>query len=602
MEKITAKQKLNMLLSRFSDSWEYRGILAVLKKLKEDKCNATIINNAYKLIEGIKVLESGMNLYYGISGSELNDILLGKNKREAFYQFIGRFYGKKAEQMLRDSGMGLEHIDSFRVFQKEFIEKLEKNNIKLKLVIVLKITDEETLDNYINLNKLKEMYREKPEIISVLEEIDIHERCTEMIENAQKVLLNKRVTENVNADALISIIKGDDNSYENICQLVSKTYGKEAEEILRERPKLTMQDIPNFDIFDENIQEMIGYGGVHTFLTYYTNSEMVITYIANNPDLVEYYKVFDQLTQDYFPPSAYGLEEKLITFYKSKDLIKQIVDSGRPNDFKEKLLLYIEDRRILPILTGKNRFENLFLGNKENRTFFPENDIKAETLEELEHYDETRDVMLTKYSNEKMCDKKDLMRFKYFGRLPDICNSKDMEKMLQDYVKLNQANLTNEELDLIELYLIFESITDEAVLESLDELLSQNPDVINPLHIRTICYKIAEDYKREYLESLFSVDDARKMADESEEILDSKSDSIQRNEASQNLTRRYILKKDDDNMYFSDHMRTPDGLKKYRDCTVEQNEETTTYTYIYKCPNGEEITKEVTIKKRADQN
>lgn len=590
--KLTTAQVYNYVLGLVRR--DYPDLLEVLKKFEVDKHNPKIIRNAKKLLDGIKVVRYlGERGSFNIYANELNDILYGKDKKEAFYQFIGRAYSKKAEQMLRDSGMNLEHIDSFEIFKEEFIEKLEKHNIKLGEIIKAKINDIKLLQMYIILNKLKECYKENPEIISVLETINVDTRSRKMIERARVVLSNERISENINAEVLISIIKEDDNSYNNICQLVGKTYGKEAEEILRERPRLTMRDIPNFDIFDKNIQEMIGYGGVHTFLTYYMDSDHVITYIANNPDMVRYYKAFEELTQDYFPPSACGLEERLIVFYKNKDLINQIIDSGHPNDFKEKLLLYLEDRKNLSILTNKNVQENRYSYSNVKRTFFPENDLKVETLEELEHYKETRNAILKKYSEEEKCYTEDLMRFKYFGSLPAISDLRNMEKMLQDYMKLNQTDMTNDELDLIELYLIFRSITDKDVLESLDELLSQNEDVITPLHIRAISHKIAENYKKEYLDSLFSIEDARKMSEESEEIINSKSDSIQKNEASKSLSRRYILKKGDDNMYFSDHLRTPNGVKKYQDCIVTEKEDTTTYSFTYKCKDGEEISKEV---------
>lgn len=608
MDEMSNAQTLNKLKEKVKNAPHSDKLLEVLKQLEMSLwANSKAIRSVQKLFECKKVC-----IYYpwdkkysfNISADELKNMLFGFEKKEAFYKFINRIYGEKAEQLLRTSGLGLEDIYSLEIFDEDIIKKIEGKGLELKEIVKLKIDSKEMLDNYIVLSDLQEMYRENQEISSILEKFSIDPNNTRNTRNiiiAEKLLKNKRIAENINADILNSIINHDANSYNIICELVGKTYGKEAEEILRERPKITIRDIPNFHIFDENIREMIGYGGVHTFLTYYMDSEDVITYLANNLELARYYKEFEELTKDYFPPSACGLEERLIAFYENKDLIREIIDSGYKNRYKENLLLFFEDKKNLPILSRKDNFQNR--NSRKASTFFPENDLKVESLVDLAQYNERRETTLRRYWEEDKCYKKDLISFKYFGRLTyGMLDNKDMEKFLSDYVKLNQTSITNEELDLIELFLIFNDIQDEKVLEDIDKLLSQKKDVITPLHIRTISYKIAENYKKEYLDSLVSVEKAKKMSEESEKILDSKTDSIQKNEASENLARRYILKKDDENVYYSDHMETPDGVKKYRDCIVMQKDNTTIYTFIYRCQNGEEIIKRVIREKDSEGN
>lgn len=166
------------------------------------------------------------------------------------------------------------------------------------------------------LNRLREMYKDNVVIIDMLNGIEASEY--NKVNNAWKILSNSRVMSIIKSeygiDFLESIIKEDGDAYKNICRLVRSVYGEEAETILLERPELSMDDIPNFDIFDEEIRETIGYGGVHSFLTYYMSSEEIITELAQNPELISYYKEFEMLTKDFFPPSAIGLEDRLLTF------------------------------------------------------------------------------------------------------------------------------------------------------------------------------------------------------------------------------------------------------------------------------------------------
>lgn len=126
-----------------------------------------------------------------------------------------------------------------------------------------------------NSKKLREMYKDNAVISDILNSIEVSEY--NKVNSAWKILRTPRIMNAMNLEndigLLESIINEDDNAYKNICKLVRSVYGEDAEKILLERPELSMNDIPNFDIFDEHIRETIGYGGVHTFLTYYMKSE-----------------------------------------------------------------------------------------------------------------------------------------------------------------------------------------------------------------------------------------------------------------------------------------------------------------------------------------
>lgn len=390
------------------------------------------------------------------------------------------------------------------------------------------------------LNTLRALYVNNSIISSILESIEPTEYYK--INNAWKILNNPRIMSTINvrehADVLKSIIKDDDDAYKNICKLVGVVYGESAKKIIQERPELTMRDFPNFDIFDEQIRKTIGYGGVHTFLTYYMSSEHIITELVQNPELIKYYKEFENLTGDFFPPSAIGLEDRLLAFRKHKDLVISIVDSGKQSELASNLQLLLRD---------EEGFSNEYLP-PDLKT-----DLRVDTLEQLENYSETRKGVLQKYIDQGY-NIRNIILFKHFGIIknsPGQYNKYEHKKLLKDYLQFNKTDLTEDELDLIEIYSILEDPTvDPEILKQIDEFLSSRDDVVTPLRMKSIDAKVVENYKREYMDSLITLEQARQMAEDPE-----------------NKSYRYIFKKNGDICYPT-KKECSDGSCIYKDHIV----------------------------------
>ena len=138
-------------------------------------------------------------------------------------------------------------------------------------------------------------------------------------------------------------INTEEKQYKILCEKVRNIYGEKAEKIIRERPELSDEDIPTFDIFDEEIMNLIGYGGVNAFLTYSMSSTHVITEMVKKRELIEYYKAFLKMTGKYFPNSAIGLDDRLNAFYEHRGLVEEIVHNGKQEELKENLMLMLRD-------------------------------------------------------------------------------------------------------------------------------------------------------------------------------------------------------------------------------------------------------------------
>lgn len=400
----------------------------------------------------------------------------------------------------------------------------------------------------------------------------------ENIKTAWKILSNSRIMTEINsteiANFLESVIKEDDSTYEKICELVRRVYGQEAEKILRERPHLSIRDIPNFDIFEDIIRDVIGYGGIHTFFTYDMSSEYIITELVHNPDLIKYYKEFDKITNTFYPPSAIGLEERLIAFYEHRELIKEIVDSGRISEYLENLLLMLRDLEGLQMLeTG----------------LYPVKGLNVNSLEELKNYKKRREGFLKEYMEnaelrykvfpgELIIARRNMILFKYFGIVqdrPGEYNSYSHKKVLQDYLRFNMTELTDDDVDLIEIYSIIEEIKDLELLESIDSFMSKKDNVVTPLRMKTIDSKVSESYKRAYLDSLITVEKAKQMAEDP-----------------QNNSYRYIYKRNGD-IHYPTHMYCKeDNTWRYEDY-IQMEDGRKIYYYIG--PNQQIVTKIITI-------
>lgn len=352
----------------------------------------------------------------------------------------------------------------------------------------------------------------------------------------KKLRANKYIMNTLSEDEINSYLEQCD--YQAVIDLVAKVYGKEASDILKERA-LSTDDIPTFNIFDSRIREAISYGGVHSFLTYYMDSSIVIDKMVENPNLIDLYNTYKEQIVDFYPPSAIGLQEGLLTFDKHKNLLNEISKTGWTDELRDNFLLRIRDEESL------NHFINVETGNP-NGWYVEHLNNHPHNIEELKNYKNSRDQLLNKEILEmsEACTCQALLKFKYFGNIRKN-DHYIHEYFLKDYLSFYTSEFSDYEVSAIYLYSIIEQTTDIDILRQIDTALSQT-EHITPLDMKSIDSKVAEVYRKEYLNSTLTLEKAEKMVENSE-----------------NGSYKGILKSDG-SIICIDHILTPDGIKQER--------------------------------------
>lgn len=390
--------------------------------------------------------------------------------------------------------------------------------------------------------------------------------------NIKKILSSKKITEKLSDSEIENILNDiiedieSKDLFDKIENIVQQIYGERAKGILEDRGDLSLDDIPNFDIFEDEIIDTIGLGGVHSFLTYYMKSEKVITEMVDNPELIPLYKEFEKMTDTYFPPSAIGLEDKLTAFYNYRELVNEVVEQGKQDELKDNLKLILRDEDIhLDEITQK----------RLNGFSFKVNEVN---IEDLANYQELRKAKINEQisSSANIDSVKALIQFKFFGCLPNVAgqyNKYDHKKFLKDYLTFHHSEFSTNELDLIELYSIIEDIQDIDVFKKLNDELDKQEIVIDPVQMKSIDNKVVESYKKEYLESLLTVENAKEMVDDPN-----------------NKSYKVIIKPNGDVVY-EDHVQKANGDIAYEDHIQKANGDIAYKDHIQKA-NGDIVYKD----------
>lgn len=348
---------------------------------------------------------------------------------------------------------------------------------------------------------------------------------------------------------------------------IREKYGEEAEKIVRDRPWLTEEDITNYDIFNKDIISLIGYGGVHSFLNYNMSSSIVISELAKNSELLQTCREFFRLTEDFYPPSAIGLDDKLNAFYQHKDLIGELIKSGRQDELRDNLLLYLADLEYECWSQGYIEVEPSI--NKLKQKLYVIN------VSELEDYTNKRKIAINEAISEISKDSwssptimANILKLKYFGNINKERDNYNSEKFLKDYLKFNSVELAESDIDLVEVYSMFlrqvrqvKDAKENQTLQDINNMLDDKMDIINPLVMKRIDQKVAESYRKEYVESLLTVDEMQKYVNDP-------------NNPSKLLA---IYKKNGDELY-NEYKKRSDGTTVYRD-NIDG-------VYEYKLTNG----------------
>ena len=331
--------------------------------------------------------------------------------------------------------------------------------------------------------------------------------------NVPKVLLNERVMSSVPDTQIADFIRNP--NMDKMVDIIAKTYGEQTREIFRDRPGLTMDEIPTLDIFDEKVVEKFGIGTVHNALSYNSAQALVIGDLVRNPEKMREYEKFSKIIGDKFENNVIGTEYKMISFFKFQDLMKNIKLEDITPERQEKLQMAVND---------------FMMTNGTNETTL----INLRNLDELDNYVQARNKMYDEYVEKVSSpdDVKEAISRKFFGMpyvgeydgiynkntlsLKGMSHYYNLETFTSDERTQNSGMFTNDELDQLEIATIIDKIDDPDVLKEIYSTLSSREDVIRPQEFSKIREKVPRQYSKELVDTLLTVDKAKEMIERGE--------------------------------------------------------------------------------------
>ena len=331
--------------------------------------------------------------------------------------------------------------------------------------------------------------------------------------NIPKVLLNERVMKSVPDTQIADFVR--EPNMDKMIDIIARTYGEQTREIFKDRPKLTMDEIPTLDIFDEKVVEKFGIGTVHNALSYNSAQALVIGDLVRNPEKMREYEKFSKIIGDKFENNVIGTEYKMISFFKFQDLMKNIKPEDITPERQEKLQMAVND---------------FMMTNETNETTL----INLRNLDELDNYVQARNKMYDEYVEKVSSpdDVKEAISRKFFGmpyvgEYDDTYNKKtlslkgmsryyNLETFTSDERTQTSGMFTNDELDQLELASIIDKIDDQDVLKEIYSSLSSREDVIRPHEFTKIREKVPRQYSKELVDTLLTVEKAKEMVERGE--------------------------------------------------------------------------------------
>lgn len=331
--------------------------------------------------------------------------------------------------------------------------------------------------------------------------------------NIPKVLLNERVMQSVPDTQIADFIRNPEMN--KLIDIIAKTCGEQTREIFRDRPGLTMDEIPTLDIFDEKVVEKFGIGTVHNALSYNSAQALVIGDLVRHPEKMRDFEMFSKAMGDKFDDSVLGLEDKMISYFNFQDLMKEVKPEDITPERQEKLQMAVND---------------FMMTKGTNETTL----IKLENLEELDNYTQARNEVYDKFVEKVSSpeDVKEAISRKFFGMpyvgedddeynrntlsLKGMSHYYNLETFTSDERTQNSGMFTNDELDQLELATIIDKIDDPDVLKEIYSTLSSREDVIRPQEFSKIREKVPRQYSKELVDTLLTVDKAKEMIERGE--------------------------------------------------------------------------------------
>lgn len=126
--------------------------------------------------------------------------------------------------------------------------------------------------------------------------------------------------------------------YNEFFDLIKEAYGKEALEILKERPGLNFEDIDNLEVFSPEILNNFSKGFIHDLLNYdFGQEEFDITKIAKNPEDLQAFKLYYSRISKILGENATTMKICISRYREYKNILKEASKQNLTEEQLQKL-------------------------------------------------------------------------------------------------------------------------------------------------------------------------------------------------------------------------------------------------------------------------
>lgn len=279
-------------------------------------------------------------------------------------------------------------------------------------------------------------------------------------------------------------------------------YGKQAADIIAERPMLKMDFIPNLDIFDQPIMEKFGVGVINNALSYEDDiTSSVLSYLSRNPEKLELYNKFEELTKGIFDDKTpQSLYKKLTAFLKCEKVLSTMNQKDSTKERIDNLRLAIIDYDIV----------NCEFNNEISH-------IELNTLNDLDEYSSKRNELLNKLANNT--HDINLMKYLIFKKFFGISFNNTMIESfnLDSFINDERTDFSNGDLDYLKVMDVINEITDINLIKEIYQNFSKEENITNPLDCYNLMDRVKERYCEELMKSLLTPEKAKQMAESGQE-------------------------------------------------------------------------------------
>lgn len=353
-------------------------------------------------------------------------------------------------------------------------------------------------------------YPQASNIVNYFNSIDVYnipeiEKFIIEFNELPKLLLNNNIMNKCDSQLLLDYIKKP--ALNLLIDIIRQTYGDKAATIIEERPLITIDQIPSFDIFDQIAFDEFDLGVVHNCLSYKTEMAYVIGELVRQPQKMIKYKQYRSLTKDFYPRNNIGIADQLVSFMDLSPALEQIDLERISEEQKKNLFMILTDRYIY-----KSPNYTVALRNIDDLNNYQTKRTKMfdEALEKTSDVSQIKELIFQKHFGIQYDDSDSVFYTSKCSAL-EIIRHYNIQSFVKDKRTMESGRFSEDELDILELISIIDKITDPTILKAIFRTLDETLDLLNSNDFKEIFVKVPKLYSEKLINSLLTLDKAHEM-------------------------------------------------------------------------------------------